>query len=669
MKKPACLARVRDLLCLVLVGSILPTGTPAAWTAFSRSADSIPAITAQGVRESFTIEISVPGIDLADSEGYVKVVLPDHAHMLGKNDPELPVLSTSIMLPESGAPRVSLEVVEEHQVAIEGKKVLPSRGRVTRDIPLSSIPLVEGDTYTKDAFFPAETYPVEVGTPYILRDVRGASVRIAPVLYNPAKGLLRVLTKAKLTIEVEAGALSLNQKQNEVQPGLAEFMPLYQSLFVNFDQHNFAGGAPDEAAGHSVIIAADKFVGAVAPLQSWREEKGIDSRIVPMSEVGAAASDIATWIAAEYAKGGLTHILLVGDGDTVPTLKGENESADCDNCFVKLEGDDHIPDALISRFSAKTTAEVDVQVARAVAYEKTPVVGDAGAFYKKATGIASNEGTPKDWERMDMVKGDLMGWRFTEFDRIYDQNSGNANKTQVKNAVNAGRSVICYMGHGSKTAWVTSGFSGSDAMALNNSGGAWPMIWDVACVNGDFVRGSDCFAEGWAKAGTAADPRGAIGIVAASTNMAWHPPVDWQRNAIKHYFVTEKCFTGGALNHYALVKATEQWGSDTNSDGVMMIEQCIYFGDSSVLMRSDLAVAPTLTRITDEESGAAWLEVSIGEKKIRGARVVLKCDEKVIGITGTDGRISIPEGMLHRSDVKVTVTGPNLVPALGVALP
>src|SRR5690606_14535814 len=140
--------------------------------------------------------------------------------------------------------------------------------------------------------------------------------------------------------------------------------------------------------------------------------------------------------------------------------------------------------------------------------------------------------------------------------------------------------VINYMGHGSKTAWVTSDFGVSHINeGLTNDGGQWPMIWSVACVNGDFRHGGDCFGEAWAKAGTAEAPKGAIGIVAASTNMAWHAPVTWQSHVIKTYVSPGKVFTGGGLHHCALVMAMERWGSASNSDGVQMIEQCIFFGD------------------------------------------------------------------------------------------
>lgn len=638
----------------------------AAFQPFGLSEDREPTFRATGVLESFEVEVEVPGIEVRESEEWTFLTLPGHSRIMVPGQPELPLLNTSVMLPDRGTPRVTLTVLDEVELEL-AKPVAPSQGHFTRDISPADRPRVPGAVYEQDTWVPAEDYAAAADTPYIVRDARGATLRISPVLYNPAAGRVRILRKARLEVEVEAGALGVNELHRRSDAVSADFMPLYSSLFTNFESSGFTE-APTESVGHALVIVPDQWEASLEPLNAWRAQKGLPSRSVPYSQVGTTAQDIKSFLQAEYDAGGLTYVLLVGDSEFLPTLKGENEGADCDACMVKLEGTDHVPDVLISRFSAKTTAEVDVQVARAVKYERDPVVGDLAGFYRKAVGIASNEGTPPDFERVGYLRTALLDWRFDAMDELYDEPGWFGDKVEpeeVQAAVNEGRSLIAYMGHGSKKAWVTSDYSVSHVHESDPTTGAWPMIWDVACVNGDFVGGSDCFGEAWAKAGTAANPKGAIGIVAASTNMSWDPPVDWQNAVVTQYFIPEKAYTGGSLHLFGLMKAMEQWGSDEDSEGVMMVEQCIYFGDASVVLRSDRPRQAAVAWAEDEDTGEWIATVTAGDAPVRAARVVVRSERgELVGVTGAAGAVRFPAGIRDGEGVTCTVTGPNLVPVL-----
>lgn len=668
---------MRGSLLLVSIFTLAATiPAHAAWVNFSnnKAAATTARLAAKGTIAQFSVDINVPGIEITEAGNYTKVNLPGHVHNMVAGQPELPVLTASLLLPDRGTPSVKLVVLEEKTIQLKSK-VQPSKGHFTRDIAESSVALVEGDVYKKDAEIAG--FSAEVESPYIVRDVRGAAVRINPVAYNPVKNTLRVLVAAKLEVTV-SGDEGVNAKARSRKGNgpAAEFAPLYRNLFINADMGEQMA-APNENNGRSIVICPDAWVSNIQPLLDWRAQKGQETKLVKLSEVSGAegtnptAVQTKAFIQGEYDKGGLTHILLVGDGDRIVPPKGEKERADSDACFVKLEGGDHIPDAFISRFSANTPEEVDVQVARAIAYDKTPVQGEDAKFYTKATGIASAEGNPTDFERANELRDNLLKFRITHVDQIYDPS---ANAAQVTAAVNEGRSIINYIGHGSKTMWVSSRFNNNHVAQLNNTGGKWPMIWSVACVNGDFVRPGDCFGEAWAKAGTAADPKGAIGIIAASTNMAWVPPCDWQSAAMYNEVIKENSWTGGQQHLFALIKACEQWGSTTTSQGNMMIEQCIYFGDSSIQLRNDVPRNATVS-IEAARGRALNVKVLAGDKPVSSARVVIKTadGDPVVAVTGADGIASV--SFARRGDTEpqatVTVTGPNLVPVLNqtVTLP
>lgn len=659
---------MKRLLVLCLLAGLLATPVHAKFVPFGRATGTTAAITASGAPEAFTVDVTVPGIDITTTEGYVMLRLPDQAITLVKDQPELPLLTFSVVLPAKGMPEARLVDVKSTEIKLDAK-VLPSRGFLLRNVDPSTIALVEGAAYGQDSF---ADFSVEIDNPYIVRDLRGTAVRISPVSYNPVKGVIRVLTSAKVEIRMVESAVAVNELAAPAASLDADFAPVYKRLFVNFASSGKAYDI-DETAGRAVVICPDQFAEAIQPLLEWRATKGLDTKLTLSSQISGSeavptAAQVQAYIKGEYEAGNLTWVHLVGDADTMPTLRGVYERAASDACYVKLAGDDNIPDAFISRFSAKTAEDVAVQVARTVAYEKNPVTGEAAAFYTKGTGIASAEGNPTDYARAEELRKPMLDWRYTLVDQIYDPN---ANQAKVAAAVNEGRGIINYIGHGSKTMWVSSRFGVADVAKLENGGGKWPMIWSVACVNGDFSAGSDCFAEAWAKAGTAADPRGAISIVAATTNMAWVPPCVWQKAIIVDYMIPELVYTNGAQHHYGCLKACEEYGYNDKSYGVQIIEQCVIFGDASVQVRNDIPRDVTVTVEGVTERGLS-LKVLTGETPVKGARVVVSTELNgaMVGLTDAAGTVTLTAatGLTNVSTVAVTVTGPNLVPVIDQAV-
>ena len=121
--------------------------------------------------------------------------------------------------------------------------------------------------------------------------------------------------------------------------------------------------------------------------------------------------------------------------------------------------------------------------------------------------------------------------------------------------LNAGRSILNYCGHGSVTAWGTTGFSTSWVNTLTNEH-MLPFIFDVACVNGSFELYT-CFAEAWMRATNGENPTGAIGIYASSVNQSWNPPMAAQDES----------------NDLLVANAARSFGSLCYSGSMQMVEK------------------------------------------------------------------------------------------------
>jgi len=664
------------LFLLVLITCLVAGPANAKFVAFDRSSSHTPSIKVGGDPERFTVEVNVPGVHVDEKDGYTSLRIENEPLSMKKGYPELPMVTTSVILPDKGMAVVRIIETDEVEVKLSSK-IRPSLGHLTRDINLSEVPLIEGDSYKIDGYYPSNDYLVEIDSPYICRDFRGAAIRLSPVRYNPVTNKLFVLKRAVVEVGIVHSAVSINEKQRDEISINSDFAPIYKRIFANY---NLIANSKnwtdiDENAGRAIIICPPQWLESMNALQEWRATKGVESKLVSTTDLipvdpedpekGLTTEHIKNYIAEEYAAGGLTWILLVGDTDTMPVLKGENEGAESDLCYIKLEGDDHVGDAFISRFSAKTTDEVDVQVARTIKYEKEPVTGEAAAFYRKATGIASNQGSPTDAVRAGWLRDAELAWNYDIVDEIYDPS---ANAGMVTEAVNEGRGLINYIGHGSKYQWVSSSFRVSHVEKLTNDDGKWPMIWSVACVNGDFAYGSDCFCEAWAKAGTTESPLGAIGIVGASTNMAWVPPCVWQKAIICDYLVTEEIFTAGGQHHYGMLKCFEEYGYSTGSQGTMLAEQCIYFGDSSVTLRTDIPREAIVEFVPANAERNLTLKVSADGKPVKSARVNVTTElaGASTGVTGEDGivKLTFESGLQEVETIGVTVTGPNLIPLI-----
>ena len=87
-------------------------------------------------------------------------------------------------------------------------------------------------------------------------------------------------------------------------------------------------------------------------------------------------------------------------------------------------------------------------VNRTISYEMNP--DSNGEWYKKGSGFASDQGPGDDGEyddeHMDIIRDLLLNYNYTEVDQIYDPSGSVSDGEQ---AINEGRSIINYTGHGS----------------------------------------------------------------------------------------------------------------------------------------------------------------------------------------------------------------------------
>ncbi len=634
----------------------------------------------------------------------------DHASlMLEKSKPALPFMSGMIMIAQDQKP--VLEIIKTRFTEISVKQpVVPSRGAILRSVDLSTVPFEQGSIYKKNAWFPADKDIIRISQPFIFREARGVRLEVFPVQYNPVTGKIRLYTsiQAKLKYDGQGGA-NIHRGRSELSRA---FAPIYRKAFLNFASVPRRLSPVDEN-GRLIIIAADELKATAAPLAQWKQKCGIKTIIVGTSDIGGATPDnIKAFLQEQFEDPGFSHVILVGDAEQIPTNKGENEKADSDPVYVKLAGDDHVPDAIISRISAAKPEQVSYQIAKIINYEQYPAIGDDAAWYSRALGIGSSEGNPPDYEYIEKLRQALLESRYTEVDAAYDPKapantggnggydgypypgsypgfpgmnphfpmqpmpfsvSANRNeadrgglKDKVFESVNKGVSLINYMGHGSTTSWATTGFSNDDCGKLAN-GLKLPVIVSVACVNGNFV-GKDSFCEAWMNSGDIENPRGAVAIFGSTTNQSWVPPIKVQAAIASEFIVNDSYLTVGGLMTNGIIKGLEIYGTEKTGEGVKMMEQWHLFGDGTTMIRTRKPEKVSIEVETSSIPGESQAMVKVIDSKgnpIANARVTCYTEGLAAASSATsnkDGVARVNIGLEKGSEAMLTVFGPDIVP-------
>ena len=385
---------------------------------------------------------------LIDNEEYFQILIGDESNIMEKGSPDLPNICRSIIIPDNA--KMSVEIIDIEYQDYEDVLIAPSKGILPRTIDPADVPYMFGDVYYENGWFPRDI--AELDDPYILRDFRGQVVTVNPFQYNPLSKVLRVYSEITIkVIPIGDSEINVYNRTKSLTHVDTDFRSIYENHFLNFNKERYT---PVGEQGNMLVICYDSFYSDMEPFVTWKNMKGIPTEIVNLSDIGTTANDIDTYIETYYNTNGLTFVLLVGDVDQIPTLYYSGHGSDPSYSYIV--GDDNYQDIFIGRFSAQDTYQLETQVERSTEYEKYPQNGVD--WYHKGTGIGSPEGVGDDneydWEHIRNIRTDLLGFTYSWVDEFYggsqggNDANGEPSPTDISNAINEGRSLLNYCGHG-----------------------------------------------------------------------------------------------------------------------------------------------------------------------------------------------------------------------------
>ncbi|MBL7767184.1 MAG: T9SS type A sorting domain-containing protein [Chitinophagaceae bacterium] len=612
-----------------------------------------------------------------------KISIHQGVSSLIKGSPDLPSLTFSLLIPNQK--NSSISILESHYYEINNINIIPSKGKITRDINPSTIPFTWNEVYQENTFYPKDL--ATLFTPYIIRDVRGQAVHINPIQYNPVTKVLRVYDHLKVKITYSGISQVNTLPGNELpQTVVEEFDQIYEHHFLNYNKTG-SRYSPLKQVGSMLVLCPASYLGEIAPYIRWKEMKGIQVYLVNTDTItgGVDETTVRNLVTSYYNSIHMAYLLLVGDNPnipaqnaqwTIPTLLGPS-----DNAYAYMSNNDHYPEFIVGRFSGESTDDIRTQVTRTLAYEKNPNTN--GNWYKHQIGISSDQGPGDDFQMdyehiCDILDSNKNNYNYTNNKGYFDgaQSMCNDGSTSplpndIVTEFNNGIGLINYCGHGGTDVFVSSGFSNIDVPSLTNSNGNWPFIFSTACINGNFMNNT-CLAEALLRAKDAGgNPTGAVAALMSTINQSWDPPMQGQdeMNAImRGARANNKKTTFGALAMNGCMSVMDEYNTFSDPHGGDEIaDTWNVFGDPSLEVKTDHVGALTCTHTTTIGRNAYWYSVNC---PVEGASIGLYYQNKYLASSIVNGGVAtftfpaIP----NLDTLYITATKQNYTPYMGYAM-
>ena len=544
MRRMRSLLPVLILALLFMAGLLLTSPSNAQngpiWLPFDGTAEPSEPTLAVIHASPAQIELhaTLPGVNAetvtAQGAAYTQLSAPGYGYPAVYGLPELPVLRREVEIP-FGA-QVSVELVSA-QYTDNTLAELGLNPVYPHQLPIPKVEGVEDNQpftidskfYTDGSLYPSQV--ISVGEPYIVRGHRLLPVEVWSVGYDPSQASLRLYAEVTFRLVLNGSDMLTTNRLAE-RYASPVFDPSLAQRVLNYNQARPLG--VNSAVG-LLIISADAYADALAPLVTLRESRGFEVTLTRLSEIPGdnTPADIKAYIQTVYDSWPLppSYVLLVGDTNTLPTWIGPEISTSTDLYYGTMDGpEDWHPDIGRGRFPVRsveqTTNMVDKYLEYASLTGQEPWIKQASFpatcdLYTVAEGthnyVIDTHTAPGGWSGSFPVDPNPGG------DKLYCI-TYSATHADLVEQFNLGRWAIIYSGHGSYGGWEMD-YTPADINAIQNYG-MYPFVASHACLSGDFGQ-AEVFGETW----VLQEGKGALVYWGSSTYSFWDED-DWLERAM-----------------------------------------------------------------------------------------------------------------------------------------
>jgi hypothetical protein len=338
------------------------------------------------------------------------------------------------------------------------------------------------------------------------------------------------------------------------------------------------------AAKGMVFVVGEKFKtsGSLAQYMATKAAAGLDVQTISVKKGQRAEETRADLKKLYAAKPHMKYAVIVGEVEDVMGKDSDIIAGLTDHFFAAIdtasyEDDIATPDLQVGRISVTSEAELAVVLAKYTRYGSR---GGERGWITRAAFI----GTDDQWEIAEgshnyAIETHLVSKGYTGSfpeslqaggDRLYAV-THNADGADVLRALQEGRSIVDYSGHGATTYWDAPRLEQDDVRALRSN--SLPFVISNACITADY-RVRESFAETWQRA-----PNGASMFWGSMDSTYWDEDDILERRMFDGIFSKRKR-TFGDITQYALAEMYRHYGG--NGYAKYYQETYHMFGDPSL---------------------------------------------------------------------------------------
>lgn len=700
------------------------------WVSFSAaSSEGYPdVVVLSATPNEFTFQITFPGMRVGEvrkeGEAYQALSIPGGGRTHNLGWAEMPSWSRFVAVPQGATPGV--EVVQYTSRTLSGYNVYPAQKQPVDKAGAPEPEFVKDEQfYLTDGFYPDRL--AYVGEPKVIRGCDVSSLALFPVQYNPARGVLRVISEMQVRVRFVGGSSTF------IDPRLRSrhFESLFQNLLLNYSS---LGPAPVPVGKTStgcdfLIITHPNFQAWAESLACWKNLSGIPTWVRNTTQTGSDTGSIRSYVQNAYDtwEPPPSFLLLIGDAEFLPLFYRSTHPYDwyrtgTDLFYTTVDGSDFFPDLFPGRISVDNLTQAGAVMAKILQYQRSPVATPE-AFYDKALAAGFFQDRNYDGyadrfflQTSETLRDFLIGAQGKSVERCYTKTPGSnpccyyygqllplglvwtGNATQINNSINGGVFLVTHRDHGSVEGWGDPEYDVSDVNLLAN-GDKLPVVLSINCETGHFDNETDSpghetpssavyFCEAFSRKANA----GAAGIF-GHTRVSWSGLND---ELAKGFYDAiwpdfDPSYPGGGstqpiyspmhrmgpvlnfgkfwmYDKYYLTGGTGYpWGSDLETTKISF-EMGTWFGDPTMQIWTELPEVLDVSHADTILLGESSLPVTVtsGGSPVESVLVCIMNEEVYqIGYTDGSGEVAFTCTTAAEGSLSLTATGHNFRPYQG----
>ncbi len=493
------------------------------------------------------------GYDLYEVDGrkFIKFNTEDIGVLQELGRPELPAWRDFIEVPYGADVEVRVVNIKTERISLREKgldlKVKPTFPPVPKIPGAKETFVIDEKTYNTNEFYPSSF--VAVNFAGLMRGHNLYTLEIYPVRYNPVKDEIEVVSEIEVEVTFKGGNLAETYRTLE-----RYYSPYFDYMLskkvLNYGVFNFKRN-PTLPVVYLVVTPAE-WVDSLRPLLEWNKMKGYQVKVaaIPGDIPAGDTISVRNYLQNAYLNWLVppTFVVLVGDVDRIDyfrSTEADNPANDLKYEDLDTNESEYFPDVYVGRLSVANITQLGYIVRKTVNYER--VFWSQGTEWaKKAFFIASADpsyhGVAEGTHNYCIAKVRNYGMIADSVYAYYTSGS----PTIITNAINNGRSIVVYSGHGVETGWSDYNglsYSVSDIYNQLNNFDKYVFVQTYACLTGRYTV-DECFSEAWIRA----PQKGGIASYASSVTSYWDEDDILEKRTFDEWFDTGYVWVKSALN-------------------------------------------------------------------------------------------------------------------------